>query len=123
MDPSEVKHFPKVDHTPAELDEPARLLLAAAICLSGAVGFKGSAKTKKAIASRARLRRYLIRVSGSELRRTRATRACVMPLHTQRESSAGTTSAVARRRKSSPSSARWRSGCELPQFFDTEVSP
>ena len=30
MDHSEVKHLPKVDHTPAELDEPAKLLLKAA---------------------------------------------------------------------------------------------
>lgn len=30
MDHSEVKHLPKVDHTPAELDEPSKLLLRAA---------------------------------------------------------------------------------------------
>jgi len=30
MDHSEVKHLPKVDHAPAELDEPAKLLMAAA---------------------------------------------------------------------------------------------
>ncbi len=30
MDHSEVKHLPKVDHAPAELDEPSRLLLKAA---------------------------------------------------------------------------------------------
>jgi hypothetical protein len=30
MDHSEVKHFPKVDHTPAELDEASKLLLKAA---------------------------------------------------------------------------------------------
>jgi hypothetical protein len=30
MDHSEVKHLPKVDHTPAELAEPAKLLLKAA---------------------------------------------------------------------------------------------
>lgn len=30
MDHSEVKHLPKVDHTPADLDEPAKLLLKAA---------------------------------------------------------------------------------------------
>ena len=33
MDHSEVKHLPKVDHTPADLDEPARLLLRAAALL------------------------------------------------------------------------------------------
>ena len=30
MDHSEVKHFPKIDHTPAELDDASRLLLKAA---------------------------------------------------------------------------------------------
>lgn len=42
MNLSEVKHLPKVDHTPAELDEPSRLLLRAAalieekgLCQSG----------------------------------------------------------------------------------------
>ena len=30
MDHSEVKHLPKVDHTPAEMDEPRKLLLKAA---------------------------------------------------------------------------------------------
>lgn len=30
MDHSEVRHLPKVDHTPAELDEPSKLLLKAA---------------------------------------------------------------------------------------------
>src|SRR5437867_3333049 len=30
MDHSEVKHLPKVDHTPAELDDASKLLLAAA---------------------------------------------------------------------------------------------
>lgn len=30
MDHSEVKHLPKVDHTPAKMDEPCRLMLSAA---------------------------------------------------------------------------------------------
>jgi hypothetical protein len=33
MDLSEVKHLPKVDHTPAELDEASKLLLKAAVLI------------------------------------------------------------------------------------------
>lgn len=42
MDHSEVKHLPKIDHTPAELDEPSRLLLKAAALIEERGHHKGS---------------------------------------------------------------------------------
>lgn len=68
MDLSEVKHLPRVDHTPAELDEPAKLLLKAAdliekyglakwmtcdaegrMCLRGAIRVAGGAEKARGI--------------------------------------------------------------------------